>query len=52
MTEVKKRKTGLYWGICIVSGIALLLLTIFRPEGFWLGLPTFVGGLAMAMDWV
>lgn len=52
MTEVKKRKTGFYWGMCLVSAVALVLLTIFAPGGFWLGLPTFFGGLAMAMDWV
>lgn len=51
MTD-KKRKTGLYWTITAVSAIALILLTAFRPEGFWLGLPTFFGGLVMAMDWV
>jgi hypothetical protein len=50
--EVKKRKTGFYWGMCFVSAIALVLLTIYAPGGFWLGLPTFIGGLAMAMDWV
>jgi hypothetical protein len=50
--EVKKRKTGFYWGMTIVSAIALVLLTIYAPGGFWLGLPTFVGGFAMAMDWV
>jgi hypothetical protein len=48
----QKRNTKAYWALCIVSGVALVLLTMFRPEGFWLGLPTFFGGLAMAMDWV
>jgi hypothetical protein len=52
MTVEKKRKTGFYWGMCIVSFVALVLLTIYAPGGFWLGLPTFFGGLAMAMDWV
>jgi hypothetical protein len=28
------------------------LTTIFLPQAFWLGLPTFFGGMAMAMDWV
>jgi hypothetical protein len=51
MTD-KKRNTGLYWMMTIVSGIALVLLTIYLPQGFWLGLPTFFGGLVMAMDWV
>jgi len=27
-------------------------LMIFLPEAFWLALPTTVGGLAMAMDWI
>lgn len=51
MTE-KKRKTGLYWGIFVASSIVLLLLTIFRPEGFWLGLPSFFTSISLAMDWV
>lgn len=51
MTE-KKRKTGLYWGIFAVSALVLLGLTLFRPEGFWLGLPTFFTSLTLAMDWV
>lgn len=52
MEEVKKRKTGGYWAMCLISAVALVLLTIYMPGGFWLGLPTFCGGLAMAMDWV
>lgn len=51
MTDAK-RNTGLYWAITAISAVALILLTIFLPEGFWLGLPTFFGGLVMAMDWV
>lgn len=52
MTEAKKRPTGLYWAMCLVSAVVLVLLTIYMPEGFWLGLPTFGTGLALAMDWV
>ena len=48
----EKRNTKGYWALCIVSGIALTLTTIFLPQAFWLGLPTFFGGMAMAMDWV
>jgi hypothetical protein len=48
----EKRNTKGYWALCIVSGIALTLFTIFLPQAFWLGLPTFFGGMAMAMDWV
>jgi hypothetical protein len=51
MTD-KKRNTGFYWMMTAVSAIALILLTIYLPQGFWLGLPTFFGGLVMAMDWV
>lgn len=48
----EKRNTKKYWALCIISGIALAYFTVFLPEAFWLGLPTFFGGLAMAMDWV
>ena len=48
----EKRNTKGYWALCIVSGIALTIFTIFLPQAFWLGLPTFFGGFAMAMDWV
>lgn len=48
----EKRNTKGYWALCIISGIALTLTTIFLPQAFWLGLPTFFGGMAMAMDWV
>lgn len=51
MTETK-RKTGKYWAIFAVSSVVLLLLTVFLPEGFWLGLPTFFTSLSLAMDWV
>ena len=51
MTDAK-RKTGLYWAVTAVSAVALILLTIFLPQGYWLGLPTVFGGLVMAMDWV
>ncbi len=36
----------------LVSLVVITLLMIFRPEAFWLALPTTVGGFAMAMDWV
>lgn len=51
MTDAK-RNTGIYWAVTAISAVALILLTIFLPQGFWLGLPTFFGGLVMAMDWV
>ena len=51
MTE-KRKHVGFYWGMCFVSFIALMLLLVYMPGGFWLGLPTFFGGLVMAMDWV
>ncbi|MDA8895759.1 hypothetical protein N9J24_00085 [Bacteroidia bacterium] len=50
-TTAKKSNKGA-WAMTIISGIILVFLTIFLPEGFWLGLPTFFGGLVMAMDWV
>jgi len=50
--NTKNRNTTGYWALCIVSGLALTYFTIFQPEAFWLGLPTFFGGLTMAMDWV
>jgi hypothetical protein len=51
MTDRKKYK-GFYWTLCLVSLIALILLFIYSPGGFWMGLPTFFGGLVLAMDWV
>jgi hypothetical protein len=48
----EKRNTKKYWALCIISGIALAYFTVFLPEAFWLGLPTFFSGMAMAMDWV
>jgi hypothetical protein len=48
----EKRNNTKYWAMMVISGIALTYFTIFLPEAFWLGLPTFFGGLAMAMDWV
>jgi hypothetical protein len=51
MTEKKRNTTG-YWILCLVSALALTYFTLFLPQAFWLGLPTFFGGLAMAMDWV
>jgi len=50
--ENKRKYVGLYWAMCFGSFIALILLFIFMPGGFWLGLPTFFGGLALAMDWL
>ncbi|MCC6721157.1 MAG: hypothetical protein IT243_03080 [Bacteroidia bacterium] len=50
--EEKRKYVGFYWAMCIVSFIALILLFIYSPGGFWMGLPTFFGGLALAMDWV
>jgi hypothetical protein len=50
MTE-KKSRTG-YWLLCLVSVGILIALLMFQPEAFWLALPTSVGGLAMAMDWI
>jgi hypothetical protein len=50
MTE-KKSRLG-YWMLFLVSLAIFTILMIFRPEAFWLALPTTVGGLAMAMDWV
>jgi hypothetical protein len=52
MTTNHAKHKNKYWAMCIISGIVLILLTIFLPQAFWLGLPTFCGGLAMAMDWV
>lgn len=49
--EEKKSRFG-YWMLFLVSLGILTLLMIFQPEGFWLALPTTVGGLAMAMDWI
>jgi len=50
MTEKKSRKG--YWALFGVSLVIITLLMIFRPEVFWLALPTTVGGFAMAMDWI
>ncbi|MBM3400164.1 MAG: DUF2244 domain-containing protein [Bacteroidetes bacterium] len=50
--EDAKHNTRLYWAITAISALALIMLTIFLPQGFWLALPTFFGGLVMAMDWV
>lgn len=50
MTE-KKSKTG-YWMLFLVSLGICVALIMFLPEAFWLALPTTVGGLAMAMDWI
>lgn len=50
MTEKKSR--GPYWLLFIVSLVTIILLLTFLPEAFWLALPTTVGGLAMAMDWI
>jgi hypothetical protein len=47
----KKSKTA-YWMLFLVSLITIIVLMIFLPEAFWLALPTTVGGLAMAMDWI
>ncbi|MBL7837692.1 MAG: hypothetical protein JNM67_09255 [Bacteroidetes bacterium] len=47
----KKSKTG-YWMLFLVSLTVITLLLMFLPEAFWLALPTTVGGLAMAMDWI
>jgi hypothetical protein len=52
MTEVKKRRTGLYWAMCIIGAIGFTLFTLFLPQGVWLSLPFLFGGLVMAMDWV
>ncbi|MBC7425889.1 MAG: hypothetical protein H7321_05080 [Bacteroidia bacterium] len=40
------------WMLFVVSAIALTLLFMFKPEVFWLALPTTVGGLVMGLDWV
>jgi hypothetical protein len=50
MTQ-KKSRTG-YWMLFLGSLTILTLLLVFQPEAFWLALPTTVGGLAMAMDWI
>jgi hypothetical protein len=47
----KKSKAG-YWMLFAVSLVTIIALIIFLPEAFWLALPTTVGGLAMAMDWI
>jgi hypothetical protein len=47
----KKSKLG-YWVLFGVSLAVLAYLTFFLPQAFWLALPTTVGGLAMAMDWI
>jgi hypothetical protein len=47
----KKSKTA-YWMLFLVSLITITALIIYLPEAFWLALPTTVGGLAMAMDWI
>lgn len=47
----KKSKTG-YWMLFLVSLTVITLLLMFLPQAFWLALPTTVGGLAMAMDWI
>jgi uncharacterized membrane protein YhaH (DUF805 family) len=50
MSEKKSRTA--YWMLFLVSLITICALLIFLPEAFWLALPTTVGGLAMAMDWI
>jgi hypothetical protein len=48
----KRKYVGFYWGMTIVSFIALMLFLVYLPGGFWLGCPTFFGGIVLAMDWV
>lgn len=47
----KKSKAG-YWMLFLVSLTILGVLLFKLPEVFWLALPSTVGGLAMAMDWI
>jgi len=51
MTE-KRKYVGFYWALCFVSLVICMLCLAFAPGAFWMGLPTFFGGLAMAMDWL
>ncbi len=50
MTEKKSRTK--YWLLFTVSLLVTVALLVLLPEAFWLGLPTTVGGLALAMDWI
>jgi hypothetical protein len=48
----EKKSKGGYWALFVVSLAAITLLLMFLPQIFWVALPTTVGGLAMAMDWI
>ena len=50
MTEKKSRAP--YWVLFFVSLVTITGLIMYLPEAFWLALPTTVGGLALAMDWI
>ncbi|MCX6189990.1 MAG: hypothetical protein NTW54_10400 [Bacteroidetes bacterium] len=55
MTEssnTQSKSKAKYWIIFIVSLVAMVLITIYRPEAFWLPLPIMVTAFAVANDWL
>jgi hypothetical protein len=52
MTEKTHKNRTTYWLLFLLSLTAFVLLLLFLPQWFWLSLPTTVGGLALAMDWI
>jgi hypothetical protein len=50
--NTQNKARGKYWVIFLLSLAAGVLITIYRPEAFWLPLPIYVTAFALANDWL
>lgn len=45
-------ESGKYWLMFLASTAITVLLLIFLPQWFWVGLPFAFTGFVKAMDWI
>ena len=51
-TNTQSKPKGKYWLIFVASLVVITLITLYRPEAFWLPIPIMVTAFALANDWL